>query len=185
MPHSITWIDRLRIERVVWTLDQRLYDLPRRSRIAKRRELRDNILVAARDVGTSPALRRLGDSRRLADEYLTAELGEGPRHSWVAAILFGGTVPLLINYFLGEAASAYGQAITATDPNATGTFVWGGVHHLQETVTYTFTQGQASITGGAWTPVCWALWILGTVLAGRLWRLLSPVARQRRAAPTA
>jgi acyl-CoA thioester hydrolase len=26
MPHSISWIDRLRVERLVWTLDQRLYD---------------------------------------------------------------------------------------------------------------------------------------------------------------
>ena len=35
MPHSLTWFDRLRIERFVWTLDQRIYDLPRASRIAK------------------------------------------------------------------------------------------------------------------------------------------------------
>ena len=29
MTHDVNLIDRLRIERVVWTLDQRLYDLPR------------------------------------------------------------------------------------------------------------------------------------------------------------
>jgi hypothetical protein len=29
MAHKLTWSDRLRIERVVWMLDQRLYDIPR------------------------------------------------------------------------------------------------------------------------------------------------------------
>lgn len=28
MPHSVSWIDRIRIERLVWTLDQRIYELP-------------------------------------------------------------------------------------------------------------------------------------------------------------
>ena len=50
----------MRIERLVWLLDQQLYDLPRSSRIAKRREVRDNLLAAARDIGTADALRRLG-----------------------------------------------------------------------------------------------------------------------------
>ncbi len=52
MSDALTWMDRLRIERVVWALDQRLYDLPRRSRIAKRREVRQNLLTAAQDIGT-------------------------------------------------------------------------------------------------------------------------------------
>lgn len=98
MPHSISWLDRLRIERLVWTLDQQLYDLPRASRIVKRREVRDNLLVAAVDIGTSNAIRRLGGSRRLADQFLTAELGDGPRYSWVAAAWFAAVVPLLVNY---------------------------------------------------------------------------------------
>ena len=59
MTHSINWIDRLRIERVVWALAQRLYDLPRRSRIAKRREVRENLLTAANDIGASEAMRNL------------------------------------------------------------------------------------------------------------------------------
>ena len=53
MNRTLGWIDRLRIERVVWALDQRLYDLPRKSRIAKRREVRENLLTAAADIGTS------------------------------------------------------------------------------------------------------------------------------------
>ena len=70
MTHTVTWIDRLRIERVVWALDQRLYDLPRKSRIAKRREVRANLRTAAADIGTANALRNIGNSRQLAGEYL-------------------------------------------------------------------------------------------------------------------
>ena len=172
MPIAITWFDRLRIERLVWALDQQLYDLPYRSRIAKRREVRANLVTAAQDVGTAEALRRLGSSRQLAGEYLTAELGEGPRHSWIAAAYFCAAVPLLLNFFLGEAASAYQQAITATDPHATGTFTWGGISYLQSAVTYTLDQGHGSSVGGAWTPITYALWIIGTIAVGRLWRLL-------------
>ena len=66
MPHNVSWFDRMRIGRVVWMLDQRLYDLPRRSRIDKRREVRANLRAAASDIGTREALARLGNSRDLA-----------------------------------------------------------------------------------------------------------------------
>ena len=184
MPHSTSWIDRLRVERLVWTLDQQLYDLPRASRIAKRREVRDNLLAAARDVGASEALRRLGGSRRLAEEYLTAELGEGPRHSWIAAAYFCTLVPLATNFVFDAAATAYEHGIIASNPHAAGTFTWGGISYLQSAVTYTFTQGQGTRVGGAWTPLTYALWIVGTILVGRLWRLLPPAARRRRTAAT-
>ena len=172
MEHTVGWLGRLRIERLVWALDQQLYDLPSRSRIAKRREVRANLLTAARDVGTSEALRRLGGSRQLAAEYLSAEYGEGPRHSWVAAAYFGALVPLLINYFLSEAGSAYQQGVTAMDPHVTGTFTWSGISYLQSAATYTFDQGQANNVGGAWTPLTYVLWALGTIACGRLWRVL-------------
>jgi len=184
MPHSVTWLDRLRVERLVWAVDQQLYDLPRSSRIAKRRELRDNLLAAVRDVGASEALRRLGGSRRLAEEYLTAEFGEGPRHSWIAAASFAVLVPLLANVFFDEAAAAYQQAITAVNSHATGTFTWSGISYLQSAVTYTFTDGHGSRVGGAWTPLTYVLWIVGTVAAGRLWRLVPRMVRRRRAAAT-
>jgi hypothetical protein len=184
MPHSVSWLDRLRIERLVWALDQQLYDLPRASRIAKRREVRDNLLAAARDVGTTAALRRLGSSRRLAEEYLTAELGDGPRASWIAAAYFGGLVPLAFNYVVGETTSAFEHGITAVDPHATGTFIWGGISYLQTATTYTFAEGHFSRVGGAWTPTTYVLWIIGTVLVGRLWRLLPWIARRRKSAAT-
>ncbi|MQS16387.1 hypothetical protein F7Q99_30340 [Streptomyces kaniharaensis] len=172
MPHTVTWLDRLRIEWVVWSLDQRLYDLPSRTRIARRREVRANLLAAAAEVGAAEALRRLGGSRELAQEYLNAELGDGPRHSWIAASLFLLTTPLLLNFFLDEAANAYQQAIAAVGPHIEGTFTWHGVAGLQSSVTFVFHQGQASRTGGAWTPLVYVLLVVGAVASGRLWRAL-------------
>jgi hypothetical protein len=180
MPNSVTWIDRLRIERAVWALDQRLYDLPRKSRIAKRREVRGNLLTAAHDIGTADALRNLGNSRQLAAEYLSAEFGDEARPSWVAAATFLLTGQLLLTSLLSEAASAFGDGITAANPAATGTFTWNGVRYLQDTVTYTFVNGKGNSVGGAWTPLAWAIWIVATVLVGRLWRI-AWIWRRRRA----
>lgn len=170
MSHAVSWTDRLRIERAVWALDQRLYDLPRRSRIAKRREVRMNLIAAAHDVGTRDALGHLGDSRQLAAEYLAAELGEGPRHSWVAAAVFLLTAQLVLTSMLADAAMAFGDGVTAANPGATGTFTWSGIDHLQDDVTFTFVGGAGDYVGGAWTPLAWGILIVATVLVGRLWR---------------
>jgi hypothetical protein len=185
MTRTVSWIDRLRIERVVWMLDQRLYDLPRRSRIAKRREVRENLLAAAHDVGTTDALRHLGDSRRLAVEYLSAEFGDGPRHSWIAAAVFATGALLLFNGMLSDASSAFGDGITAADPNATGTFTWSGIQYLEDTVTFTVANGHVtSVVGGAWSPLTWGIWIVGTLLVGRLWRALPYLRLRHRTSTT-
>lgn len=183
MPHTLTWLDRLRIERAVWALDQRLYDLPRRSRIAKRREVRDNLRTAALDIGASEALHNLGNSRQLAAEYISAEFGDAPRPAWMAAALFLFTAQLVFTSLLSEAAQAFGAGLTAANPTATGTFTWSGISYLQDTVTYTMVNGQGDSVGGAWTPLAWAIWIVATVLVGRLWRVV-PVWRRRRANAT-
>ena len=183
MSYTVTWIDRLRIERVVWALDQRLYELPRKSRIAKRREVRENLLTAAHDVGTTEALRHLGNSRQLAAEYRSAEFGDEARPSWMAAALFLLTGQLLFTSLLSEAASAFGDGITTANPAATGTYTWHGIRYLQDTVTYTFVNGKGSSVGGAWSPLAWAIWLVATVLVGRLWRVAS-VWRRRRAVAT-
>ena len=180
MQHTVTWFDRLRIERIVWALDQRLYDLPRRTRIETRREVRRNLLTGARDVGTAQALRNLGGSAELAQEYLSAAFGTRPRHHWMAAAIFFVTVPFLATSSFADAANAFASGITAADPAATGTYTWGGITHLQSTVTYTFTDGHGTSTGGAFTPLFYLLWIVGTILVGRLWRAL-PAWRRRSA----
>jgi hypothetical protein len=180
MPHAVTWSDRLRIERAVWALDQRLYDLPRKSRIARRREVRENLLTAAHDIGTVDALHNLGNSRQLASEYLSAEFGDEARPSWVAAVTVLLAGQLLLTFFLSEASAAFGDGIAAANPTATGTFTWSGVGYLQDTVTYTFVNGTGRSVGGAWTPLAWAIWIAATVLVGRLWRV-APMLRRRSA----
>lgn len=179
MTQSVGALDRLRIERLVWGLDQQLYDLPRRSRIDHRREVRANLLSAASDVGTSEALRRVGTSRALAAQFLTAELGEGPRHSWVAAAYFAALVPLALMSLLAEAANAYQSAIVTVDPHVTGSYTYPGVSYLQTAVHFDFTNGVADQHGGALTPVVYVGWVVGTVAVGRLWRVIP---RWRRAA---
>ena len=176
------WIDRLRIERLVWALDQQLYDLPRAQRIATRREVRANLLEAARDLGVTEALRRVGGSRRLAEQYLVAEFGDGPRHSWIGAAYAAGLTPLLLNVFLGEAATGFRDGVTAADPHATGTYIWSGASWLQSATTYTFSDGAASGHGGAWTPLTYVVWAVITIGFGRLWRVRP---RRRRVVATA
>jgi hypothetical protein len=179
MPHALTWIDRLRIERIVWSLDQRLYDLPRKSRIANRREVRENLLTAAHDIGTTDALKHLGNSRELAAAYLSAEFGEGSRIYWVAAATFAVTASLLFAWVLGEAASAFGDGITAANPLATGTFTGSGIQYFQDAVTYTFVHGKGSYVGGGWSPMSWAVYFIAIILVGRLWRIGSTWRRRR------
>lgn len=174
MPHNLNVFERLRIERLVWSLDQQLYDLPRAQRIATRRDVRVNLLEAARDVGTTEALRRVGGSRRLAQQYLAAEFGDNPRHSWIAAAYAATLTPLLLNFFLAEAGNAFQNGVTAADSQATGTYIWAGVSWLQSATTYTFSHGTASTHGGAWTPLTYLLWLLITIGSGRLWRLRFP-----------
>ena len=172
MPYDVSFLDRMRIERTVWSLDQRLYDLPRRTRIDLRRELRDNLRQAAQEVGAPQAIQDVGDRGTLATEYLDAELGPGPRHSWTAAGLFLFTTVLLLTSMLFDAADAFGDGILAGNPDAEGTYTWSGIGPLQTEVTYTVSAGDQSFVGGAFTPLTWLLLVLGTVLVGRLWRAL-------------
>lgn len=169
---DLSVLDRLRIERVVWSLDQRLYDLPRATRIAHRRELRANLVAAAGDVGTTDALRDLGDGIRLAADYRDAAFGTGPRPSWYAAGGFLLTTTLILTSIFFDAAEAFGDGILAADPDATGTFRWPGIAVLQSEVTYTVSNGDHAFVGGAFTPLTYLVLLLGTIGIGRLWRAL-------------
>lgn len=180
MPNTLTLLDRARIERLVWALDQRLYDLPRRSRIEKRREVRANLLEAAKDHGAGAALRRIGGSAALAREYLGAEFGDRPHHSWMGATYFAVIAPLFLDFGLGTASNAYAQALTVGRPASSGTFTWSGISYLQSPLTFTVDHGNVTQDGGAWTPGVYVLLFVGTVACGRLWRLL-PTASRRRA----
>ena len=174
---DLSVLDRLRLERAVWALDQRLYDLPRATRTAHRRELRANLEAAARDVGTRAALRDLGGAAELAAEYHDAAFGTGPRPAWYPAGVFLLTTTLLLTSVFFDAARAFGDGILAADPDATGTFRWPGIAFLQSEVVYTVSHGELSFVGGAFTPLTYVVLLLGTIGVGRLWRAL-PVRRR-------
>ena len=172
MTTELSVLDRLRIERAVWSLDQRLYDLPRKTRVARRRELRANLTAAAADVGAATAIRDLGRGDSLAAEYLEAELGPGPRHSWIAAAIFVATATLVLNSMFSDAAQAFGDGVLAGNPDASGTFRWPGISLLQSEVTYTFDDGSYTQVGGAFSPLTWLLLAAGAIAVGRLWRAI-------------
>lgn len=66
-------------------------------------------------------MRRIGSSRQLAEGYLTAQFGSGPRHSWMAAACFAGLVPLVPTAALTETQNAFLDGVVAEDPTATRT----------------------------------------------------------------
>lgn len=172
MPTKLNLMDRFRIEGRVWSLDQQLYDLPRKRRIATRREVRSNLVSAAQNVGTRQALTNLGTSRELAAEYLTAQFGPAPRASWTAAAVFLLTAVLILTSILFDAAQAFADGLVAASSHASGSFSWSGIGYLQSEVDYTMDNGQVEFVGGAMTPLAYVLIALGAVAVGRLWRLL-------------
>jgi hypothetical protein len=174
MSHTLTTIDRLRIEYTVWRLDSLLYDLRWRSRVAKRREVRANLHAAAADVGTPEALRLLGGVRQLAAEYLAAEYGDwGRRPTWTT-----GAVCMLAvqcgSYALIEAGrSAFTAGVLTTDPDPQGAYHWAGIPYLSADAMATFTStGHYSWLGGAYTPLVYLGMLAALIIGARLWRLL-------------
>ena len=169
---TLTWHDRLLLERAVWAVDRLLQDLPRKSRVAKRRELRDNLRSAAEDVGAAVAVRQLGNLKQLAAGYLAAEYGDWqPRPSWTKAAAAAALYYVLLSWLLEAGSSAFRAGILTGRPKATGTFSWNGIPYLLDDVHFTFSSGASTSVGGAWSPLAYAALILVSILAGRLWRL--------------
>lgn len=172
MTQQLSIADRLRIERMVWLLDQSIYDLPWRRRIAVRREVRDNLRTAATDVGAAQAVRNMGSVSALASGYLDAQFGGRPRASWLAAALFVFTTLLVLQSLLTDAANAFADGVHRANPVFAGTLHWGGVHLLQTDVTISFSGGARTLTGGALSVWAWLLLAVGAIAVGRLWRAL-------------
>jgi hypothetical protein len=172
MSQAISTLDRLRIERAVWSLDSRLQDISWRSRVAKRRELRANLLDASADVGTAEALRRVGSIPRLAAEYLSVEYGHWTRRPhWLAMVawLLLGYVALTL--LLDATSSAFIDGVLAVNPHMSAPVVWSGISHVLAPVTVTFAAGGVtSRLGGAWEPLVYAVYLMGALLVGRVWR---------------
>ena len=73
----------------MWALDQRLYDLPRRTRIETRRDVRQNLLAGARDVFVTNVLCKKG-----RPGYLVTVLCDAPKTDELAAVLFRNSTTL-------------------------------------------------------------------------------------------
>ncbi len=159
--------DWLRIERAVERVDYRLQHLPRRSRIAVRRELRENVRLASVDVGSRLAVQQLGDlghpGGRLPHRGVRG--GDAPASLSAAAMwvaLVEGAA-LILSY---AATAAFAAGARATNPHLTGTLHWSGVHYLVGDATFTFIDGRSNSVGGAWTPAVYVLMSGGAVIAG-------------------
>jgi hypothetical protein len=170
MTQQLRITDRLRIERVVWNLDQRIYDLPWRRRIEIRREVRANLRTAATDLGTKRAVRNIGSVGDLATGYLEAQFGGRPRASWLAASVFVFTTLLVLQSLLTDAANAFADGVRTANPEFMGTLHWGGVDLLQTDVTVTLSRGTTTLQGGALSIWAWLLLAVGGLAVGRLWR---------------
>ena len=172
MTQQLSVADRLRIDRVVWGLDQRIYDLPWRRRIAIRREVRGNLRTAAADVGAERAVRNIGSVGELAYGFLDAQYGGRPRPSWLAAGVFVLTAGLVLQSILTDAANGFAEGVLTAQPAFSGTLHWGGLDLLQTDVTVIFSGGTTTLKGGALSVWAWLLLALGGIAAGRLWRAL-------------
>jgi len=169
---TASWFDRLRVERAVWVLDGLLQDLPRRSRVARRRALRQDLRSATDEVGAVSAVRQLGDLRQLAASHLAAEYGNvQPRSSWTRAATAAVLFYVLLSWLLEAGTTAFRAGILTGQPRATGSFSWNGIPYLIDDVGFTFLDGASTSVGGAWHPLAYILLLLVSVLAGRLWRL--------------
>ena len=77
----------------------------------------------------------------------------------------------MVTAILADAANGFAAGITAGAPHATGTFHWGGLSALQDTVTCTAVNGRTTVSGGGLSLLGWAPWLAIAVMVGRLWRV--------------
>ena len=84
MNRPMTLVDRVRIERVLWTVDFLIHDIRTRGRRTIRRELRTNLRAAAQEKGAGAAIRQLGPLRVLARGTSTPSTARAPfsRAGW-------------------------------------------------------------------------------------------------------
>jgi len=173
MTHPPTWLDRLRIERAVWTLDTMLTIVPGRRRRAIRREMRANLTAASAEVSTVEAIGRLGDLRLLAIEYADAHYGEQrPRPNLRGLLVWSplAGVALVVVMFAGLESFMDGVEATGAAPGihewkTLSPFVWGEVEY------------DASGRFGGFEFHLSVMFLLVyslvvAVLGGRLWRLV-------------
>lgn len=182
----LTWSDKVRIERVVWTLDWLLQDLPGRRRRDIRRDLRANLRAAAGDVGAAAAIRNLGRLRDVAADYLTAEYGEGAvRPTVMRGIGWMVVTEIVLAGIVIVAFVAFLAGLRAAAPVHPGPYTWDGLSVLGISGVVTpYADGGLAVEAVIY-PWALAYPLAAFVLGGRLWRYAGAWwrARRRPAAP--
>jgi hypothetical protein len=156
---------KLRIESVVKRLDWQLQGrVPRSRRREIRRELRANLAAAAEQVGTDEAVRRLGDVRDLAAEYLEFETGR-------LRIRAGVYAALVVVVFLEVLGLALLESFRAGFEAGDGTGRW---HYSLWPYSIEGTAGPRDSwsISIAW-PGLFGLPLLAFLIWARSWRLLA------------
>ena len=172
MPTTLSLIDRLRIERAVWTLDTYMAGLPGRSRRAIRRELRTNLRVSATDVGARQAISGLGSLRRLGLSYVDAEYGEGrPRPQLLkgSAWAVAAEVTVVVAMIVGFDSYLYG--LDAGRP-AAGTYVWDRIDFLGPRLEVTYDEAGFSGFYLSVSAIFLIYPFIAFLIGSRLWRAL-------------
>lgn len=173
-------IDRLRIERAVWTVDTYLSGLPGRRRRAIRRELRTNLRASAAQAGVVAAIRDLGSLRRLSIDYLNAEYRGGPWPSMLRGIVWVVTVELVLLAVAFAQLAAYADGLVAGDAGP-GTYAWSG-SPLLGTAGEVTIDPTGQVSGLSFSLMLLPLLLImaiAFIIGSRLWRLIA-LARQAR-----
>ena len=176
MAHPLSRLDRLRVERTIWTMDTLVGDLPARRRREIRAELRGNVYASAAEHGMPAALRRLGNLRRLAADYLDAEFTTGPRPRWAKGLAWALVAELILLVSAVSGATAFTTGVETTDP-AAGTYTWaplgGGVRYEHLVDATGFAGFNVEISG---TGLLTLVLIVGAAffVGGRMWRAMPP-----------
>jgi hypothetical protein len=167
--------DRLRIERVIWTVDTLAGDVPGPRRRELRRTLRADLWASAREVGAATAIRNLGPVRRLAAGYLDAEYGDDrPRPRYLKGVFWTILVEAVLGLLVAGRLVAFDTGLAAAGPGA-GEYAfrplggWGPVYR----VSYDETgyAGFVLDVTPALLPFVLVL-VLAFLVGGRFWRAL-------------
>ena len=189
MNPNLTLIDRIRIERAIWTLDTLIQFVPGKARKAIRSELRANLRAASAEVGAARAVRDLGNLRRLAVEYLSVEYGDGkPRPTWLKATFWACTSAMVLEFLTFAGLDGYSAGIEAATAHPLGTYTWHSMLLFGGNGFVTYTDhGQTGIgiEGSLGTALAWmVIPFVAALLGGRMWRALPTLRRRNSLRPT-
>jgi hypothetical protein len=176
---DLTFIDYLRVEKAVWTVDAYLSPLPARRQREIRHELRANLRASAAQSGAKAAVRGLGSLRRLGYEYLSVEYRGRPWPTPIRGVAWTITTAVLLTVTHLLVMESYVDGLTDAGAEP-GTYTLRlPVIGLASEITVDGSGDTSSLVLLLSLPV-WLAWLFGAFVVGsRLWRAI-PRWRDRR-----